>query len=283
MRKRILKLHLATAFTMKEKHYIAQFILEQQRMPTVQEYQQVLHLKKEKIYRYLHEVLSPTFRDKLRKNQKVPYITLVDAAYPLKLREIYQPPLVLFYQGEIALLQQPVLAVVGARKCSAYAQTCLKILLPEVIQKQIVTVSGLARGIDSLVHRITIGQKQRTIGVIGTGLDLFYPREHQSLQRKMMQEELVVSEYPLGSGPLKFHFPQRNRIIAGLCDTILLIEAKKVSGSLITASIALQENRNVLAVPGNITAELSQGCNELIAAGAKPVLRPQDILEEFGK
>lgn len=157
----------------------------------------------------------------------------------------------------------------------------LKKLLPDILDEGIATVSGLAKGIDSLAHKITLSEKGKTIGVIGTGLDRTYPRENFELQANMEKEGIVLSEYALGQKPLRFHFPARNRIISGLCQSLLVVEARRQSGSLITANMALQENRNVLAVPGNINSILSEGCNELILEGAKPILRAEDILEEF--
>ena len=154
-------------------------------------------------------------------------------------------------------------------------------LIPPIVQNKIITISGLAQGVDSLCHRLTINSGGDTVGVIGTGMNRVYPRCNQELQYEMMQNHLVISEYVYDEEPRAWHFPERNRIIAGLCDSLMVTEAKERSGSLITANLALQENRNVLAVPGKINAGLSRGCNLLIREGAKPVLESQDILEEF--
>lgn len=219
-----------------------------------------------------------------RKNSSQTHcLTILDAAYPPQLAEIYHPPVVLYYQGSLALLKAPILAIVGARQNSNYALTCLQHLLPDILAKapHLVTVSGLANGVDMLAHSLTLLQKRPTIAVLGTGLNLCYPKQNHALQKDIAQLGLVLSEYPLDSPPLKFHFPKRNRIIAGLCQTVLVVEAKKRSGSLITANLALQENRNVLAIPGRIDMPLSQGTNELILAGAKPVLKAEDVLEEI--
>lgn len=179
------------------------------------------------------------------------------------------------------MANEPALGVVGSRVHSPYAEDSLKLLLPDVINQGIVIVSGLAKGIDSIVHQMTMNCCGKTIAVIGTGLDVVYPRGNVMLQNEVAAKGLLLTEYPLGSQPLKFHFPQRNRIIAGLVQTILVVEARHRSGTLITANVALQENRNVLAIPGKITESLSQGTNELIAAGAKPALCSEDIIEEF--
>ena len=154
-------------------------------------------------------------------------------------------------------------------------------MIPPLVAEGVTLVSGLAKGIDQMVHSCAIGNGGATIGVIGTGLDVSYPRENASLQRKMMAEQLVISEYPLGSKPERFHFPMRNRLIANLSLATLVIEATEKSGSLITANLALQENRDVFAVPGNITSRLSVGTNQLIKAGAACVLNATDVLEEM--
>ena len=168
----------------------------------------------------------------------------------------------------------------GARQCSYYSEEILHQILPAIVKHQY--SSGLAQGVDSLCHRLTITGQRDTIGVIGNGLDVFYPSFNQKLQIKMAQKYLIISEFPLGTAPQAFHFPMRNRIIAVLCDTLLVTEAKRKSGSLIMANLALENNWNVLAVPSKISAPLSVGCNLLIQEGAKPVLNANDVLEEFG-
>lgn len=214
-------------------------------------------------------------------NQTQPFITLVDDAYPSQLKETYCPPLVLFYAGNLKLLQSPMLGVVGARDASSYGVNVLRGFLPEIVKHRLVVVSGLARGIDGLSHQVTLDCGGMTVGVIGCGLNRCYPAENRGLQSRVAKEGLVLTEYGLGEPPLAFHFPERNRIIAGLSQTLLVVEAKRRSGSLITANIALDENRNVCAVPGRIDTIRSLGTNELIAAGAKPILRAQDLLDEF--
>lgn len=214
-------------------------------------------------------------------NSGVPYICLLDEDYPQCLRECFCPPLVLYYAGRRELLAGQKLAVVGARNMTHYGQAALEHLLPEVISHKVTIVSGLARGLDGAAHRLTLKQGGKAIAVIGNGLDRVYPRENADLQSRIMQSGLLLTEYPLGTAPLPFHFPERNRIIAGLAGACLVVEARQKSGSLITANIAVQENRNVLAVPGSILQPLSQGCNELIAEGARPAINPSDILEEL--
>lgn len=209
-------------------------------------------------------------------------ITILDAAYPSQLREIYDPPAVLFYRGNWDLTHcSHLLGVVGSRKHSAYAPLAIKKLLTPLLARGLITVSGLAAGVDQLAHSSSLAVAKPTIAVIGNGLNIFYPKTNQNLQQRIEQNGLVISEYGINERPLRYHFPARNRIIAGLVPTLLVVEARHHSGSLITANSALQENRNVLAVPGPINSLFSQGTNELIAAGAKPVLQPDDIWEEF--
>lgn len=220
-------------------------------------------------------------QQRILMKQQFPFIALCDDEYPEYLKEIYEPPLIIYYQGDLRALQLPLVALVGARKATPYAYTVLKKILPPLQANGIGIVSGLAMGVDAIVHQTCLGQQAIPIGVIGTGLDVFYPASSRALQLQVGQNGLLLSEYPVGVGPKKYHFPARNRIIAGLCQTTVVIEAAKNSGSLITANIALQENRNVLAVPGPITAIMSVGCNELIANGAGCVLDGESILREM--
>lgn len=209
--------------------------------------------------------------------------TIIDEDYPHLLKEMYQPPLVLYYQGDWSLTKKNMLGVVGSRIISDYGKKVVKNIIPSIVTAGVVTVSGLAKGIDYEVHKQTLETGGRSIAIIGTGLDRFYPSENRDLQNQMAAEHLVVSEYPLGTGPQKLHFPMRNRIIAGMSQGVLVIEAKERSGSLITANLALQENREVFAVPGNILNPAYKGTNQLIQAGAKAVLGYPDIALEMDK
>ncbi|QBO37350.1 DNA-protecting protein DprA [Periweissella cryptocerci] len=208
------------------------------------------------------------------------YITIIDEVYPVALREIYHAPLVLFYRGDLRALQLPLVALVGARQATHYGAEVLHYLMPAVQAAGIGVVSGLARGTDYTVHSVAIAHRAVPIGVIGTGIDVAYPKSSAFLQEKVASTGLLLSEYPNGSQPLKHHFPERNRIIAGLARATVVIEAQERSGSLITANLALQENRNVLAVPGPVNEPSSRGCNELIKAGAVCVTTPIDIIDE---
>ncbi|KRN13570.1 DNA processing protein [Fructilactobacillus fructivorans] len=214
------------------------------------------------------------------KYERFDWITILDAEYPQQLADIYCPPIVLFFVGDVTILKTRSISIVGARQCTNYSIAAIKSILTKRVLKRFTIVSGLAKGVDCLSHQCALANNERTIGMIGTGLDGSYPSECMNVQNELMNTNLVVSEYPLGSKPLKYHFVERNRIIAGLCEKLIVVEAKQKSGSLITASLALSENRDVLAVPGNITSPLSIGCNQLIASGARPCLSDNDVLEE---
>lgn len=202
------------------------------------------------------------------KVEKVKVLTILDAEYPRRLKEIYLPPIVLFYKGEWSLLNERLVALVGSREHSNYAKQCTKTIVQDLVQKKIGIISGLAKGVDSLAHLECLKDDGKTIAVIGSGLDVVYPPENANLYKEIGEKGLIISEYPLGSRPLKFHFPYRNRIIAGLSHGVCVVEAKERSGSLITANIALSENREVFAIPGSIFSSHSKGTNQLIEAGA---------------
>lgn len=216
-----------------------------------------------------------------RRYQQQNMVTFLDPAYPAYLKEIYNPPAVLFYQGNLNLLSQPSLAVVGSRAASNYGLSVTGKLVPDLVKAGLTIVSGLARGIDTSAHQQAIRHRGQTIGVLGTGLDHVYPAENQRLQTFMREHHLLVSEFLPGTGPKPYHFPARNRIIAGLSLGTLIIEAKVRSGSLITAQLALESGREVFAVPGNILEPYSTGALDLIQSGAKCVKNSQDILTEL--
>ncbi|GAA0372341.1 DNA-processing protein DprA [Alkalibacterium iburiense] len=213
--------------------------------------------------------------------QSINMVTLASDYYPYLLKHIYDPPFVLFFKGDLSLLDFPLMGVVGARECTQYGKQALDRVLPELVEHNVGIVSGLAKGIDAYAHKETIRLQGKTIGIIGTGLDVTYPRDTVALQAHLSLHHLVLSEYPLGTPPRKHHFPMRNRIISGLSDGVLVIEARARSGSLITARMALEEGRDVFAVPGSIFSELSKGCNDLIKLGAIPVTEASDILNEW--
>lgn len=278
----LLKLHLCN-LDLKNELRVVRYMLSFERCPSKDELFLLLKLGQTQKNDLWNALQSKQLSQKIQQNLKVShFLTILDKRYPSQLQEIYSPPVVLFYQGDLELLDsKKLLGVVGARQYSSYALQALTQLLPNVIQQKLILVSGLAKGVDGLSHQLALKHHGKTIAVIGNGLDISYPSCNRALQTQIAHAGLLLSEYPLESRPLKYHFPLRNRIIAGLCQTVLVVEARHHSGSLITANLALQENRNVLALPGRINDIYSTGCNELIAAGAKPVLNSNDILEEF--
>ncbi len=278
----LLKLHLCN-LDLKNELRVVRYMLSFERCPSKDELFLLLKLGQTQKNDLWNALQSKQLSQKIQQNLKVShFLTILDKRYPSQLQEIYSPPVVLFYQGDLELLDsKKLLGVVGARQCSSYALQALTQLLPNVIQQKLILVSGLAKGVDGLSHQLALKHHGKTIAVIGNGLDISYPSCNRALQTQIAHAGLLLSEYPVESRPLKYHFPLRNRIIAGLCQTVLVVEARHHSGSLITANLALQENRNVLALPGRINDIYSTGCNELIAAGAKPVLNSNDILEEF--
>ncbi|NMD69496.1 DNA-protecting protein DprA [Bacillus sp. DNRA2] len=209
-------------------------------------------------------------------------ITIFDDHYPTLLKEIYQPPWVIFAKGDINLLHHPKkLAVVGARKATTYGKLAIQLLFPDLIRSGYAIVSGLARGIDAISHETAMNYGGRTIAVIAGGINHIYPKENLILAQRMLNEQLIISEFPPDTRPERWHFPLRNRIISGISSGTLIVEAEKRSGSLITANYALHEGREVFAIPGSILNPLSVGTNELIQQGAKLVKTVQDITEEL--
>ncbi|MCL6478127.1 MAG: DNA-processing protein DprA [Peptococcaceae bacterium] len=202
--------------------------------------------------------------------------------YPEILKNIFDPPPGLFIKGEIIACDSQAVAMVGSRKATRYGITVATRLAGELARAGVTVVSGMARGIDSAAHRGALTAGGRTIAVLGCGVDVVYPRENARLMEEIALSGAVVSEFPPGSRPEAWHFPVRNRIISGLSAGVVIVEAAARSGALITADFALDQGRDVMAVPGNVTSDLSRGPNRLIRQGAKPVESAGDILEELG-
>lgn len=209
------------------------------------------------------------------------WTSIFDDSYPEQLRNIFDPPILLYYKGDLSILNKQGIGVVGARACTEYGKNAVRYILPGVIKRGFPIISGLAKGIDSQAHQVTIQLEGKTVGIIGTGLDQYYPNENRMLQDKIAEEHLLLSEFPFGTKPKRHHFPLRNRLIAGLSRGVLVVEAKDRSGSLITAHQALEGGKEVFAVPGSLFSIYSRGCNRLIQVGAKAVLSAEDILEEL--
>ncbi len=205
------------------------------------------------------------------------------AGFPPLLGAIHDPPASLFVRGaSVDVLSSAAVAVVGARSCSSYGRSVARSLGRELAAAGLVVVSGMARGVDGEAHRGALEGGGVTVAVLGCGIDRDYPAAHAELARRICERGLVVSEYEPGVEPAPWRFPARNRIIAGLCRATVVVEARERSGALITADFALEEGREVLAVPGEITSALSAGTNALLRLGATPVTRASDVLEAFG-
>lgn len=207
---------------------------------------------------------------------------LTDERYPTLLRETYDPPIVLYALGDLPVaLAQPAVAIVGSRRCSTYGKNAAEMLARELSARGVTIVSGLARGIDSAAHLGALEGKGLTVAVMGTGLDGVYPKENKQLADRVKNHGALLTEFPLSTPPLPQNFPFRNRIISGLSLGVMVVEGAERSGSLITARLAMEQNRDVFAVPGNITSSKSFGPNYLIKDGAKLVQTWRDVVEEF--
>ena len=216
------------------------------------------------------------------ERHKIKIISIQDKLYPTLLKTIYGAPIVIYIRGDEKILNDPCLAIVGCRKASIYGKKVAKDFAYNLSKDGFTIVSGLAKGIDSCAHIGTIEARRKTIAVLGNGLDTIYPKENLKLSEKILEYGgAIISEYPLGTEPKKENFPARNRIISGLSNGILVVEAKEKSGTLITTDFALDQGRDVFVIPGNIDSENSFGTNELIKQGAKLVTNCEEIVEEY--
>lgn len=214
----------------------------------------------------------------INKNN-IQIINITDESYPYRLKNIYDPPITLFVKGNIELLNQISVAVIGCRDASTYGLNVAKKMSYDLASKNIVVVSGMAKGIDAMAHR---GAINNTIAVLGSGVDYPYPAENIGIYKDILKNNgLIISEYIVGTRPEAKNFPKRNRIISGLSEGVLVVEAKKKSGTMITVDFALEQGKNVYIIPGAIDSPNSEGTNELIKQGAKLVTNIEDILEDF--
>jgi len=208
-------------------------------------------------------------------------VTLADTSYPRALLEISDPPVLLYAIGRSELLQRPALAIVGSRNATAQGEANAESFARALSEAGLTIVSGLAMGIDAAAHRGGLAGPGSTIAVLGTGVDIVYPRRNADLADKLTTRGLLVSEFPLGTAPAAYNFPRRNRLISGLARGCLVVEAAAASGSLITARTAAEQGREVFAIPGSIHSPLARGCHALIKTGAKLVESAQDVLDEL--
>lgn len=211
----------------------------------------------------------------------ISFVTVREAGYPKKLAAVQDAPYVLYYAGKLPDEEKKSLALIGARDCTEYGRTMAREFGSVLARAGVQIVSGMARGIDGIGQRAVLSAAGYSLGVLGCGVDVCYPRENRALYELLLDRGGVCSEYPPGTEPRAALFPPRNRIISGLCDGVLVLEAKERSGTLITVDMALEQGREVYAVPGRATDALSAGCNRLIRQGAALVTTPEELLEEL--
>ncbi|MBN1897549.1 MAG: DNA-processing protein DprA [Spirochaetes bacterium] len=217
----------------------------------------------------------------LKKEGQIKIITFFDKEYPSLLKNIYDPPFLLYARGDISILKEPSLSIVGSRLCTSYGSRVAYLLARDLVSLRLTVVSGMAIGIDKFAHKGALESGGKTIAVLGSGLGHIYPPENRDLFREMVKKGLVLSEFPLAERPLKQNFPMRNRIISGLSMGTVVVEARARSGALITAHMACEQGREVFAIPGPVNAETSKGTNKLIKEGAKLVQSVSDIISEL--
>lgn len=265
-------------------------------MKELENYQDIFLLDRNQLKKYfkiddetvniIYESRNADFSEEFKKLEKlnIKVISIKDEKYPERLKQIAQPPVFLYYRGDISLAgKEKTIAVVGTRKPTVYGKNSCERIIDELIEGDITTISGLALGIDTVCHKRTLQKGGKTIAVVGSGLDVVYPYENKKYWEEIGEKGLLLSEFPPETPPNAYNFPRRNRIIAGLSRGVAVIESKSKGGSLITAYLALEEGRDVFAVPGDIFSPASEGTNELIKKSeAKLITSGKDILDEFG-
>ncbi|MBQ2917488.1 MAG: DNA-processing protein DprA [Clostridia bacterium] len=238
--------------------------------------------------KYVEEITNSNYRQSLDKYIKymnennIEIITIKDKEYPDKLKVIYDPPIVLYVKGNKNILNDNAVAVVGCRLSSKYGENTAKKLAYNLSLNNINIISGLAKGIDSFAHKGSLAARGKTIAVVGCGLDRVYPEENRNLFSEIIKNDgTIISEYIIGTRPLAKNFPKRNRIISGLSNGLIVVEAREKSGTLITVDFALEQGKTIYAVPGNIDNLNSYGTNDLIKQGAKIITKIEDVLEDL--
>lgn len=237
---------------------------------------------------YANQITSSIYRENIDKYLKymndnnIEIITINDKKYPDKLKVIYDPPIVLYVKGNKNILNDKAISIVGCRMCTKYGENIARKMAYNLSLNNINVISGLARGIDSYAHEGTLKAKGKTIAVVGCGLDRVYPEENKNLFNEIMENNgTIISEYIIGTKPLAKNFPKRNRIISGLANGLIVVEAREKSGTLITVDFALEQGKNIYSVPGNIDNPNAYGTNDLIKQGAKVVTSVQDVLQDL--
>lgn len=234
----------------------------------------------EKLSKRIDKTDIDKYKDRLLQ-LNIHKVHYTDLDYPENLIHIQNPPPILYYKGILEKTFNKGVSVVGSRKCTDYGKYVCEKLVRELSYYKIPIISGLALGIDGIAHRAALDNDNKTLGVLGNGIDQIYPKSNRALYSKMESNGCIVSEFPLGSDPKPYNFPQRNRIISGIGTGVLVIEAQEKSGTLLTATAAGEQGREVFAVPGNIFSQGSSGTNKLIQDGAKLVMNVEDILNEL--
>ena len=219
--------------------------------------------------------------DKL-EDQGVQMVCYQDGAYPKRLKHISAPPYALYYKGTLPKETMKTVAIVGARECSPYGESMARVFAKELAAAGVSIISGMARGVDGAAQQGALDVGGSSFAILGCGVDICYPRDKIGLYMELQECGGVLSEFPIGTPPLPQHFPARNRIISGLSDVVLVMEAKEKSGSLITADMALEQGKDVYALPGPVNSRLSRGCNVLLKQGAEVLLSPEELLAELG-
>ncbi len=226
--------------------------------------------------------LDPDKEIQRLKRAGIKTVFVDDSAYPPRLKQIFDPPKALYVRGNIEVLQSPMFSVVGARKATYYGLTVAERIAFELAEAGLCVVSGMARGIDTAAHKGALRAVKPTVAVLGCGVDVVYPPENKKIMAEIIEKGAVISEFPPGTSPAAGNFPQRNRLISGLSAGVLVVEAAEKSGSLITADFALEQGRDVFAVPGQVTNKLNKGAHWLIKQGARLTEEAADILDELG-
>ncbi|MCH5341869.1 MAG: DNA-processing protein DprA [Acetatifactor sp.] len=244
-------------------------------------WRQVLKEKQVESLKRFTESWKPEREYERLKERGIRLVTLADRGYPGRLREIPDAPYGLFVCGSLPGEQEPTVAVVGARECSQYGSFVADKLGEILGRSGITVVSGMARGVDGISQQAALNVGGRSCGVLGCGIDICYPKENRRLYDRLPGQGCLISSYPLGTPALAWNFPPRNRIVSGLSDAVVVVEAREKSGTLITVDMALEQGKEVYAVPGRITDRLSDGCNRLIRQGAVPLLNPEELIQEL--
>lgn len=216
------------------------------------------------------------------EEKAISFYSCFHPTFPYLLNEIYNPPLGIYVRGELPEDEIDKVGVIGARRCSQYGASVAYHITKDLGRTNVIVVSGMAKGIDSMAHKGIMDGGGRTIAVLGCGADVCYPSENRELMERIIDNGCVLTEYPPGTPAVGYHFPHRNRIISGLCKLIVVVEAGKKSGTLITADLALESGRDVFVVPGNVTSPLSVGTNNLLKQGCPAITESGDILFELG-